>query len=133
MSTATDSALQAKLVMPSLTVDDLQASLRFFEGLGFVVEERWEDKGTLNGVMLRAGNVQIGLTQDDWKKGRDRTKGVGSRLFIETTQNIDELAARARRAGVTLNADPHDGEGRRMFEITEPSGFLLTIMSPEKK
>ena len=74
MSTAIESAQQAKTVMPNLTVDDLPASLRFFEGLGFAVEERWEDNGTLHGVMLRAGNVQIGLSQDDWKKGRNRTK-----------------------------------------------------------
>src|SRR5687768_18389859 len=102
MSSVTESALQAKTIMPNLTVDDLPASLRFFEGLGFAVEERWEDKGTLTGVMLRAGNVQIGLSQDDWKKGRNRTKGVGTRIFIETSQNIDELATRAKQAGVKL-------------------------------
>ena len=132
MSTATESALQAKTVMPNLTVDDLSASLRFFEGLGFAVEERWEENGTLLGVMLRAGNIQIGLSQDDWKKGRNRTKGVGTRIYIETAQNVDEIAARAKKAGVTLNTEPHDTEwGSRAFEVTEPSGFLLTISSPE--
>ncbi len=130
MSTVTESALQAKAIMPSLTVNDLQASLRFFEGLGFAVEERWEDNGTLNGVMLRAGNAHIGISQDDWKKGRDRAKGVGARIFIETTQNIDDLAARAKKAGVKLDVEPHDTEwGSRAFEVTEPSGFLLTISS----
>src|SRR5215207_9054799 len=99
MSTATESALQAKIA-PSLTVDDLQASLRFFEGLGFAIEERWEDNGTLNGAMLRAGSARIGVNQDDWKKGRDRKKGVGMRILIETTQNIDELAKRAKQAGI---------------------------------
>ena len=132
MSTAIESALQAKTVMPNLTVDDLPASLRFFEGLGFAVEERWEDSGTLHGVMLRAGNIHIGLSQDDWKKGRNRTKGVGTRIFIETAQNIDELAARAKQAGVTLNTEPHDTEwGSRAFDVIEPSGFQVTISSQE--
>jgi len=132
MSTATESALQAKTITPSLTVDDLPASIAFFEGLGFVIDERWEDNGKLNGVMLRAGSVLIGLSQDDWKKGRDRKKGVGTRIFIETQQNIDELAARAKQAGVKLTAEPHDTDwGSRAFEVTEPSGFLLTISSPE--
>ena len=131
MSTVTESALQAKTMMPSLTVDDVQASTRFFEGLGFAVEERWEDNGTLNGVMLRAGDARIGLSQDDWKKGRDRKKGVGLRIYIETAQNIDDLAARAKQAGVRLEAEPHDTEwGSRAFEVTEPSGFMLTISSP---
>ena len=132
MSTAIESALQAKTVMPNLTVDDLPASLRFFEGLGFAVEERWEDNGTLHGLMLRAGNIRIGLSQDDWKKGRNRTKGVGTRIFIETAQDIDELAARAKQAGVMLNTEPHDTEGgSRAFDVTEPSGFQVTISSQE--
>ena len=130
MSTATESALQAKTITPSLTVDDLKASIGFFESLGFIVDERWEENGTLNGVMLRAGAAHIGLSQDDWKKGRDRKKGVGTRIFIETAQDIDKLAARAKQAGVKLNAEPHDTEwGTRAFEVTEPSGFLITIGS----
>ena len=89
----TQETLQIKSIVPSFTVDDLQKSITFYEGLGFAVDERWEDDGKLLGVMLRAGNNQIGLSQDDWKKGRDRKKGVGMRVFIATTQNIDEVAA----------------------------------------
>ena len=68
-----------KTLTPSFTVNDLQKSISFFEGLGFAVDERWEDGGVLLGVMLRAGEARIGLSQDDWKKGRDRQKGGGSR------------------------------------------------------
>ena len=96
MATATESTLQAKTISPSLTVDDLQQSLKFFEGLGFAVEDRWEEQGKLLGVMLRAGDARIGLSQDDWKKGRDREKGVGLRLYFSTKQNIDQIASRAR-------------------------------------
>src|SRR5688572_6009473 len=98
MATTLDTPLQVKTIAPSLTVDDLQQSMRFFEGLGFGVEDRWEENGVLLGVMLRAGEARIGLSQDDWKKGRDRQKGVGMRIFLETAQNIDELAARAKAA-----------------------------------
>ena len=35
-------SLQVKTLMPSLTVDDLQKSLAFFEGVGFTIDERWE-------------------------------------------------------------------------------------------
>src|ERR687897_648225 len=95
MATVLETRLQAKTIMPSLTVDDIQKSVTFFEGLGFGVEERWEENGVLNGVMLRAGDVRIGLSQDDWKKGRDRKKGVGMRIYLETAQDINALAARA--------------------------------------
>jgi uncharacterized glyoxalase superfamily protein PhnB len=130
MATTTAPALQVKELSPSLTVDDVQRSVKFFEGLGFSVDERWEDKGVLLGVMLRAGDARIGLSQDDWKKGRERKKGEGVRLYLNTTQNIDELAARAKNAGVALDSEPHDTEwGSRAFDATEPSGFKVTISS----
>jgi|SRR5687768_8170135 len=130
MTTATEPTLQAKTISPSLTVNDLQQSIRFFEGLGFVVEDKWEEHGKLLGVMLRAGDARIGLSQDDWKKGRDRQKGVGMRLFIGTKQNIDQIASRAKTAGVKLDSEPHDTEWKtRAFEATEPSGFKVTISS----
>ena len=126
----TQEALQISAIIPNFTVDDLQKSMSFYQALGFTIDERWEDNGTLLGVMLRAGKTQIGLSQDDWKKGRDRKKGIGMRLFMSTTQNVDEIAARARGAGIRLNSEPHDTEWKsRAFEVTDPSGFLLTISS----
>ena len=128
----TQEKLQISSMMPSFTVDDVQKSITFYEGLGFVVDEKWEENGRLQGVMLRAGSQRIGLSQDDWKKGRDRKKGVGLRMYIETTQNVDEIAMRAKSAGVTLASEPHDTEWKsRAFEVTDPSGFLLTISSEE--
>ena len=126
----TQEALQVSTYIPIFTVDDLQKSITFYEALGFTIDERWEENGTLLGVMLRAGKSQVGLNQDDWKKGRDRTKGIGVRWFMSTTQNVDEIAARAKRAGITLKSEPHDTEfNSRAFEVVDPSGFLLTISS----
>jgi uncharacterized glyoxalase superfamily protein PhnB len=127
----TQEAVQVSAIVPSLTVDDLQKSITFYEALGFEIDERWEEKGTLLGVMLRAGSTEIGLSQDDWKKGRDRKKGIGVRLSLSTTRaNVDEIARRAKSAGITLTSDPHDTEwNTRAFEVRDPSGFLLTIFS----
>jgi uncharacterized glyoxalase superfamily protein PhnB len=130
----TQTTLKGTSVMPNLTVDDLTRSLEFFTALGFEVDERWEEDGKLLGVMLKAGTVQIGLSQDDGKKGRDRVKGVGMRIYIEADGDIDEVAARARATGVTLAREPHDTDwGNRAFEVKEPSGFLLTIGSTSSK
>ena len=129
----TQETLKITSMIPILTVDDLQKSIAFYEGLGFSVDERWEEKGVLQGVMLRAGGNRIGLSQDDWKKGRDRKKGVGMRTFISTNGNVDEIAARAKAAGIKLDAEPHDTEWKsRAFEVTDPSGFLLTISTEEQ-
>ncbi len=34
------------------------------------------------------------------KKGQNRTKGVGMRLYVEMADNIDEVASRATAAGI---------------------------------
>ena len=126
----TQEAVQISAIVPNLTVDDVQKSITFYEALGFTVDERWEDKGTLLGVMLRSGKTEIGLSQDDWKKGRDRKKGIGVRLSLSTTQNVDEIARRAKSAGITLKSEPQDTEWKsRAFEVIDPTGFLLTIFS----
>jgi len=126
----TQEAVQISTIVPTLTVDDLQKSITFYEALGFTVDERWEDKGTLLGVMMRSGTSQLGLNQDDWKKGRDRKKGMGVRISLSTTRNVDEIAKRAKSAGITLASEPHDTEWEsRAFEVVDPTGFLLTVFS----
>lgn len=82
--------------------------------------------------MMRAGKTEIGLNQDDWKKGRDRQKGAGVCLSISTPTagDVDEIAKRVRNAGVTLKSEPHDTEWQsRAFEVSDPSGYLLTVYS----
>ena len=131
MADSQKQALNGKTVMPSLTVDNLQQSLDFFTGLGFEVEDRWEQNGVVLGAMLKAGEARLGLSQDDGKKGSGRVKGVGLRIYLETADDIDQVAARAKAAGVALTKEPHDTEwGSRAFDVTEPSGFMLTIASP---
>ncbi len=123
--------LQGTSVMPSLTVNNVQESLAFFSALGFEVEDRWEDNGVLLGAMLKGGTARLGLSQDDGKKGMNRVKGVGVRIYIEANGDIDAVAARAKAAGITLTKEPADTEwGTRAFDVTEPSGFVLTIASP---
>ena len=128
MPATQQTALNATNVVPSLTVDDIAKSLAFYETLGFIVKDRWEENGTLMYAMLQSGRLQVGLNQDDWKKGRDRSKGLGVRLHIETAQHVDEIAARVKAAGITLDAEPFDTPWKtRQFELTDPSGFKLTV------
>lgn len=121
--------LRLRAFTPGLTVNDLDRSIAFYtKALGFIVGERWERDGRLVGVMLKAGASELGLSQDDWQKGRDRTKGVAVRLWCETAQDIDALAARARAAGHALTEEPKDQPwGGRAFSLDDPDGFHLTI------
>jgi uncharacterized glyoxalase superfamily protein PhnB len=120
---------------PSFTVSDLEKSLAWYRDLlGFVVEERWEREGRLVGVQLRAGGVRFMLGQDDWKKGRDRKKGEGFRIYCMTTQDVDALATKIRAGGGRLDEEPHDQPwGTRDLSLTDPDGFKITIGAETKK
>jgi catechol 2,3-dioxygenase-like lactoylglutathione lyase family enzyme len=123
-------ALNVKSLLPGYTVDDLDKSIAFYEALGFTLGQKWEDNGKLLGAMMQAGPIQIGLNQDDWKKGRDRQKGLGTRLNIETPGNIDEIAARVKAAGHKIDVEPFDTPWKtRQFELTDPSGYKITVSS----
>ena len=122
--------LRLRSIEPSLTVTDLQRSVRFYtDVLGFVVGDEFKDDGgTLRGAMLKAGTCQIGLSQDDWAKGRDRQRGVAVRIWCTTAQDIDALAGRIKAAGGKLTQEPKDEPwGGRSISIDDPDGFHLTI------
>ncbi len=131
--TTVPETLVATGIAPGFTVNDLAKSIAFYEGLGFTVGERWEHEGVLRGVMLDAGHGKIGINQDDFAKGRDRPKGVGMSTWIQTDQDIDALAERARAAGITFEKEPYDvpwGVGRA-FEVRDPDGFKFVISNAE--
>jgi uncharacterized glyoxalase superfamily protein PhnB len=121
--------LRLRDVFPSFTVTDLQRSIAFYRDvLGFVIGDEWRDNGQIQGCEMRAGSVLFMLTQDDFAKGRDRQKGVGTRLHVSTAQDIDRLATEIRARGGTLDQEPADMPwGERVFMITDPDGFKLTI------
>ena len=122
-------ALEARGIAPGLTANDLTKSIHFYvDGLGFTITDRHETDGQLRFVMLKAGNAELGLGQDDFAKGKDRVKGVGLRLYVTTTQDLPQLAARAKAAGLTLDHDVMAMPwGQMAFALTDPDGFKLTI------
>ena len=116
-------------VSPSFTVNDLQKSLAFYRDvIGFEPGERWERDGQLMGIELKAGKSYFMIGQDDWKKGRDRKKGEGFRMYCTTTQDIDALAAGIKARGGQLDSEPKDQDwGVRDISFTDPDGFKITI------
>jgi len=118
-----------RTVAPSFTVADVDKSLTWYRDvMGFTVGQRWEDKGKLMGAELTAGPVLFMIGQDDWQKGRNREKGVGFRLYCQTDQDIDRMAAGIKARGGTLAQEPRDEEwGGRAFTVDDPDGFKITI------
>ena len=123
--------LRGESLEASLTVKHLEVSVAWYHDvLQFTIDRRHEREGKLIAASLRAGDVELLLTQDDGKKGLDRVTGEGFSLQITTAQSADELADHARLHGATLDTDPTSTPwGRRVFRLRDPDGFRWTISS----
>ena len=125
-------SLRLRGIAPALTVNDCRKSLAWYtDVIGFHAKETWEEDGQVVGAELVAGSQTLMIVQDDWAKGRDRVKGVGLRLYLMTTQEVDDIAEAIKSRGGTLASEPVDtGWGTRAFHLEDPDGFLLTISAP---
>lgn len=126
-------SLRGKLSV-AISADDVQRSLDFYvKGLGFTEVERMEHNGALQGAMIAAGDAYLGISQDDFSKGRDRRKGVGLSIHIETQEDLNALAQRAKQAGIAFDKElgplPWGPMG---FSVKDPDGLTLFVSNPER-
>ncbi len=132
-TTATDSTpFTASTLGVSLTAKDLPASVAWYRDVvGFTVDQEYVRDGALRAVALRAGDVRILLNQDDGGRGWDRVKGEGFSLSLTTEESVDDIAARIKARGWTLDSEPEDKPwGARLFRLRDPDGYRLSITSP---
>ena len=129
MTTTTTAPLVATGLSVSLTVKDLQESLRWYtELVGFTLDRMMERDGELRGAVISAGNVRMLLNQDDGGKGWERVKGQGFSISINTEQDVDTIAKRVVDGGGKLTTEPADMPwGARAFRLHDPDGYQLSI------
>jgi uncharacterized glyoxalase superfamily protein PhnB len=122
--------LRLRSALVALVVNDLARSLAWYRDvLGFSVVSQRERDGVVRLYELQAGNVRLRMSQDDWAKGRDRKKGEAFRIRCETAQPIEQIAARIKQHGGTLESEPQDMPwGDRMFSCNDPDGFHFTFV-----
>lgn len=117
-------------VAPSFTANDAEASIKWYcDVLGFKVVERWDHEGQFMGAQIGSGSVLININQDDWKQGRDRVKGQGTRMFITMGPDVDGYASAVKARGGVLAHEPISEWGMRAFAVNDPDGYKLTFMS----
>jgi len=126
--------LRLRSATPAFTVNDIEKSVAWYRDvLGFIVNDRWEQEGRLAGVEMMAGSVSFMLSQDDWKKGRDRAKGEGVRIHCMTVQAVDVLGRQIKERGGALAQEPRDEPwGMRDFAVVDPDGYKITIAADKK-
>jgi predicted lactoylglutathione lyase len=119
---------RARSILASLAVKDLQKSLTWYrDRVGFFVDETFHDRGKLNAVTLKAGDVTILLRQDDGGTGWDKVKGAGFTLQLTTAQDIDGLAEAIVQRGGSIEGKPQVVSGMRVLRLRDPDGFRLEV------
>lgn len=107
---------------PILHTRDLERLATFYcDELGFERGYRFPETGPTAFLVVKLGELAIGLTQSD---------EVGRTDFWYYTDDVDAAVARLREHGATVVEEPHDREwGERLASIRDPDGNLLHIGS----
>jgi len=105
----------------ALSVDDLDAALRFYAVLGFDPIPR-PDFG-FAGAWLQAGDAQIHLIEVD---DPDPHASNHVALWID---DIDAAIAHLRDHGIEVSAPTRAGDGLQSF-LKDPSGNLIELNQP---
>lgn len=123
--------LRLRTVSPALTVTDINTSVKWYRDvMGFIVVDEWTHEDRLAGATVRAGTIEFVLVRDEFAQGGDRPKGGGFRLYCQTHQDLDQLAADITARGGTLAREPTDQPwGVREFAVIDPDGFKISIVS----
>ena len=106
---------------PMVHVEDLTASLAFYEQLGARVVHGRRDGDR---ALIEIGDARVGLLAHPPYPGQ----GEGAvELGFECTDPLEEVEARLRARGVTIARPTTDEAGGRQLRLVSPDGLLLTI------
>ena len=123
-----------KLVHTNVRVRDIDASLRFYEALGFERRGRLQFEGSYNvylGVPGDGDTLELTVNED-----RDEAYDIGSGYghVALTVEDLDELLERLARQGIEPEKPPYHPGGRSEFRICfveDPDGYRIELIDGE--
>ena len=122
-------------IVPELIVSNIEASLHFYNGLGFekdntgVVDERGAQW-----YSLAQGDANLWLLREDTVEGfnPDEPRGNGVHLYL-MVDDVDALYEKMKqdpRGGVIALDVSTQWYGLREFKIADPDGYVWTVNTP---
>ncbi len=109
-------------------VRDVDASLPFYEALGFAVTERWGPPF----VMLAKGDLTLWLSGPGTSASRPLPDGSipqsggWNRLVIEVP-DLDATMSTLRQSGARFRSEPVQGPGGQQVLVDDPSGNPIEL------
>jgi len=110
-------------VTPMIHVPDVQATVAWYESIGFTALDTAEDCGAVNWAHLSFGEGRVMLSSGGQPSTAPRREVD---LYVHT-DDVDELYANLK-GRVTVQEEPHDTfYGMREFIIRDLNGFWITF------
>jgi uncharacterized glyoxalase superfamily protein PhnB len=118
------------MIMPILSVKDVEASVAFYEKLGFTRQMSMPGAdGVTNFAIVELADMTIGLGTDAGHTYTDNAPGVQFHLYIpKDGESIDAHHARTVANGILIaEALGNAYWGDRTYSVLDPDGYHLTI------
>lgn len=113
-------------LQPMVHVEDMTASVSFYEALGASVEHGSRDGDF---VMMRVGPSRFGLLAHP--PNPEQNEGQVE-LNFETTETLETLEQRLRAANLTITQPATDEGFGRQLQVSTPDGLLIKINQLEQ-
>lgn len=126
-------------LVPSIMVNDVKGTLKWFEKLGFTVPVQMDtpDGTIVHAEVMYGPDVRIMLGPAGLGGGQPGSTGMS--LYITLKESVDAYHNKVKAAGVTI-ADPLTDQfwGDRTFLVQHPDGYQIMFaqhlrdLSPEE-
>lgn len=131
MSTETTTKPNIKQAVPFFMVSDMATSLLFYvQGLGFVMRNRWEPRGTIEWCWLQRESVSLMLQEyrkDQPDKIPAEKRGIGVSVCFQCEDALSlyhEFTANGLQP-----SEPFVGNGMWVTCLQDPDGYKLDFES----
>src|SRR5271165_5622348 len=132
MATIVQAGANLKQVVPFLGVTDIERSLRFYlEGLGFVLQNKWEPEGKIRWCWLTRGGASL-MLQEFVKEGHGglRPEGALGRGVSLCFQCEDAVALYREFRSRNIEAkEPFVRNSMWVTVVSDPDGYKLDFES----
>jgi ankyrin repeat protein len=134
-------ATSVKKLSPMLAVRDPRATVRWYESIGFTLQDEYEDSGELMFARLTFGNAEFTLVPE----GNPGPRDVSLWFFTDRAQALYDAIKQRQRAAVGGGPSAAVGEfdlqfeedlytpfyGGRQFSIRDINGMTLIFWQPD--
>lgn len=114
------------MVLPILNVTDVDASLAFYQKLGFKVDMAMPGPDGVNTFAFASmAGTTIGFNRD---RVLQPVTAVEFMVYVDEAEDLDEHCARVKAQGIALASEIKTQYwGDRTYTVHDPDGYIITL------